>query len=231
MIKKILIGTSIAIVLFVGIFFGIRFYTEYRIGYTETYVASHQINQRSKICEDDLMKVKVPKDYLKNDVYVDIDDILDKYVKLSYSIPKGSLIYKTALESNIGDLANTLLSNGEVNYDIFTNDVKVNTANINKNMYVDIYLTINDKEKPISDLLLSNARITGLYDYNNKPIFDYDEDSRVSVISLAVSKEDVNIINKAIVVGDISLLVNNSCYDTNLSTVLNVKSQLFSYLN
>ena len=231
MIKKILIIVVSTLLLIVGIFFGIRAYTRYSIGYTKTYVASHYISQRSHLSEEDLLEVEVPKDYLKDDVYLNKDEILDKYVKLSCSIPKGSLFYKTSLESDIKDLANTLLKDGEVNYDIYTNDVKINTANLGKNMYIDLYLTINNKDKPISDLLLSNARITGLYDSNNKLILDYDNESRVSIISLAVNSNDVNVLNKAQVIGELSCVIGNNAYKVNLSSVLNKSSKLFEYLD
>lgn len=230
MIKKILIIVCSTLLLAVVLFFGVRWYTKYTIGYTNVFVASHQISQRSLITEDDLLEVEVPKDYLREDVYVDKNDILGKYVKLSYSIPKGSLIYKTSIESDIKDLANTLLKTGEVNYDIYTSDVKINTANLSKNMYIDIYLTINNKDKPISDLLLSNARITGLYDSNNKLILDYDNDSRVQIISIAINKEYVNVLNKAQVLGTLNCVINSNAYDMNLNSSLNSKSKLFEYM-
>lgn len=229
MFKKILIIACSTIVLVVGIFFGIRYYSRYSIGYTSVYVASHNISQRTKISEVDLEKIDVPKDYLK-DVYVNKDDIIGKYVKLSYSIPKGSLIYKGVLEEDIKDLAHTLLKHDEVNYDLFTNDIKINTANLKTNMYLDLYLTINNHDKPISDILLSNARITGLYDANNKVINDYDSDSRVYIISIAIDKNAVNILNKAQVIGSISCVVNNNTYVVDLKTSTNTDSELFTYL-
>lgn len=231
MIKRILIITISTLLLAVGIFFGIRFYTRYSIGYTKTYVASHYINQRTMISEQDLLEVEVPKDYLKDDVYINKDDILNKYVRLSCSIPKGSLFYKSCLETDIKDLANTLLKENEVNYDIYTSNVKINTANLAKNMYIDLYLTINSKDKPVSDLLLSNARITGLYDSNNKPILDYDNDTRVAIISIAINADDVNVLNKAQVVGELNCVISNNAYKVNLSSLLNKKSKLFEYLD
>lgn len=231
MIKKILIITISTLLLVAGIFFGIRFYTRYSIGYTKTYVASHHINQRTMISEQDLLEVEVPKDYLKDDVYLNEDDILNKYVRLSCSIPKGSLFYKSCLETDIKDLANTLLKENEVNYDIYTSSVKINTANLAKNMYIDLYLTINSKDKPVSDLLLSNARITGLYDSNNKPILDYDNDTRVAIISIAINADDVNVLNKAQVVGELNCVISNNAYKVNLSSLLNKKSKLFEYLD
>lgn len=228
--KKILIIIG-SILLFIGVLIiGVKYYTKYRIGYQKVYVASHQLYQRTCIGKLDLIEVEVPKDYLKDDVFIDPQDIIGKYVKLSYSIPKGSLIYKSAVESDINDLANTLLKQGEVNYDIYTNDVKINTANIMKNMYIDLYLTINNKDKPVSDLLIENARVTGMFDSNNKPILDYDSDTRTYIVSLAIDKDAVNIINKALTLGSINCVVNNNTYNTFNTCHINSESPLFQYL-
>lgn len=229
MFKKILIIIVSTLLLLSGAYFSIKLYTRYSIGYTTVYVASHNISQRTKISLLDLKAIEVPKDYLADEVYLDANDILDKYVKLSYSIPKGSLFYKSALESDIKDLANTLLLDNEVNYDIYTNDVKINTANLNTNMYVDLYLTIDDKNKPISDLLLMNARVTGLYDDNARLIADYDKDSRIAIISLAINKDFVNVINKAQLLGKINFVISNQAYQTNKTSSLNSGSILFQY--
>ncbi len=231
MIKKILIIIGSTAIFLIALYFGIDAYTNYKIGYTNVYVASHQISQRTKISEEDLTILKIPKDCIKNDVLINKEDIIDKYVKLSYSIPKGSFIYKSAIEENIMDYSNTLLKENEVNYDIYTSDVKINTANIANNMLVDIYLTINSKDKPVSDLLLSNVRITGLYDHNNKPIHSYDNESRVNVVSLAINKDDVGVLNKAQIVGTLNFVINKNTYNTNMNTKLNSDSVLFDYLN
>lgn len=230
MIKKLCIAIFASIIIGIGLFFGYKYYIKYTIGYTKVYIASHQLSQRKQIDEDDLIEIEVPKDYLNDDIYINKEDILNKFVKLSYSIPKGSFIYKGAVESNIGDYANTLLKNNEVNYDIYTNDTKINTANLAKNMYIDIYLTIENKDNPISDLILSNARITGLYDSDSKPIQDYDNNNKVYSISIAINKEDVNFLNKAQVIGKISCIISNNTYDTNLRSSVNKNSKLFEYI-
>jgi len=229
MIKKILLICVSFVLAIVTTFFGIKHYRKYSIGYTNVCVSSHQISQRTNISEDDIVEIQIPKKYLSEDIFLTKQEVMGKYVKLSYSIPKGSYFYKTALETDIGDLANTLLKDGEINYDIYTSEVKINTANIGKNMYVDLYLTIDNKDKPISDLLISNARITGLYDNNNKPILDYDKDSRVQIVSIAIDKEYVSILNKALVIGHINCVTNNNVYDMRLTSSLNKKTILFEY--
>lgn len=230
MIKKIVITVCCSLVTIVGLFVGYKFYTFKTIGYTKVYVASHNIMQRTLISEQDLVEINVPKEFLNEDILVDKEDMIGKYVKLAYSIPKGSLIYKGYLESDIKDLAHTLLKQGELNYDLYTSDIKINTANLCRNMYLDIYLTINKNDKPVSDLLLSNARITGLYDTNNKPINDYDNESKVSIITIAINKDAVNAINKALVIGSVNCIVSENAYKYNLSSSLNNSSKLFEYL-
>lgn len=230
MIKKILMIVIPAAIASVCLFFSLKAYRKYSDDYIKTYVASHKISQRTQITENDLKEIEVPKEYLSEDVYKNKDSILGKYVRLSYSIPKGSLFYKTALESDIKDLAFTLLQKGQASYDIYVSEIKVNTGNLNTGMYVDLYLTINTNEKPVSDLLLEYCRIIGLYDINGKQILNYDNDSRVGIVSLAVDRNDVSILNKALAVGEIRMVAGSGTYDTGLRSRLNQESQLFDYL-
>ena len=229
--KKIVIVVSMSLILMSAAILGMRAYCRYAIGYTHIYVASHQLSQRTLIQEEDLKEIIVPKDYIDIDAYLDKEDILGKYVRLSHAIPKGSFIYKGAVEDDIKDLAHTLLKKGEVTYDVFVNDVEVNTANLSTNMYVDLYLTIHDKDKAISDLLLANCRIIGFYDSNGKQIKEYDNESRIYVFALAIRKEDVVILNKAMVLGDLKVVVNSYAYDDLLSSSQNSASTIYEYLD
>lgn len=230
MIKKILVIMIPTVVAGVCLYFSISAYLKYSEDYAKVYVASHQIAQRTLISEKDLKELEVPKEFLTEDVYLKKDDILGKYVRLSYSIPRGSLFYKSALETDIKDLACTLLLKGQVVYDIYASEVKVNTGSLNTGMYVDLYLTINTNDKPVSDLLLEYCRIIGLYDVNGKQILNYDSDSRVGIISLAVDRNDVSIINKALTVGEIRIVAGSNTYSRDLLSRLNEGSLLLEYL-
>lgn len=230
MIKKILVIAIPITATVLALFFSIMAYLHYSRNYVSAYVSSHNIAQRSFIEEKDIMEIKAPREYLTDDVYLTKEDILGKYVKLSYSIPKGSLFYKSSMEADIKDLANTLLMDKQVNYDIYTNEVKVNTGNLLEGVYVDVYLTINNKDHPISNLLLSNCRITGLYDNNGKQILNYDHDSRVSIISIAIEKGDVAILNKALLLGEISIIPSMNPYQINIRSSMNTESSVFMCL-
>ena len=206
------------------------FIYDYKTNYVTVYVASHNIKQRTKLSLEDIKPISILKSSLSENYYIDSEEMINKYVKLSYSIPLGSFIYKEALENDIKDLANSLLKENEVNYDLFVSDIKLNTGHLNTNMYLDLYLTIDKGDKVISDLLLSNCRIIGFFDSYGKQIRDYDLDSRVYIVSLAINREHVNILNKSLVLGTINTVVNKNTYNDLGSSILNEKSILIDYL-
>ena len=231
MVKKILMIAIPAVLIAISLFFSISAYLTYRQDYVEVYVASHNLTQRTKVEMQDLELKKMPKQYLSEDIYTDDEDILNKYVKLSCLIPKGAFFYKGFLQSDIKDLSHTLLREGEVNYDIYTGEVKVNAGSLDVGMYVDLYLSLgNSHEKPESALFLENCRITGLFDSQGKMIQSYDNDSRAAIISLAILKEDVSYLNMALMVGNVSVIVNSTTYAINSSSHLIKDSAVFMYL-
>lgn len=226
--KKLIVFTCVYTIIVFSI--GGYLYYHYFMEYSEVYVASHNINQRTCISINDLKAIKVPKTVINEHMITNKEDLINRFVKLSYSIPNGSFIYKDCLEDNIKDLSNTLLKENEVTYDLFVSDIKMNTGHLNTNMYLDLYLTIDKNDKVLSDLLLSNCRIIGFFDSYGKQIFNYDNDSRIYIVSLAINKNDVSIINKALVIGTINCVVNSTTYRINTSSIRNENSILYDYL-
>lgn len=230
MIKKILLFTIPVVLFFICLFFSLSAYLRYREAYIEVPVASHQLYQRSLLGEEDLVMMEVPKAYLNGDVYLEKEDIIGKYVKLSYSLPKGSLIYKGALEEDIRDLAVSYLKENEASYDLYTSEVKMNAGSLGVGMYVDVYLSIKKNDYSLSDLLFEGCRIIGLYDNQGKPIKAYETDARIAIVSIALNREDVNYLNKALMLGSVSVLCSSRSYDIFQKAVLNKDSEVFPYL-
>ena len=214
------------VILFVALYF----YLDYRLGMKEVATSKYSLKNRTLISEDEIEFIKVPDAYLNEEVLVSKEDIVGKYVKINTSVPKGSFFYRGALDDyeNIKDKLGSELLEGEVNFDISANNIKVNQAYLTKGMYVDIYLTINS-DKVLSDLLINNVRIIGLYDNNHHEIKDYDIDSYLQDISLAVNKEALPYLNKAEVIGELSIVVSNNSYE-NVTSKLNKNSAIFTYL-
>ena len=230
MVKKIILIVVAALALAASLFFAISAYFNYSEHYEKACVASHQLYQRTKISEEDLKMIEVPKEYLGSDVYYRKQDVLGKYVKMSYSLAKGSLFYKGALEEDIKDLANSYLNKGEVNFDLYANEVKINSGGLSVDMYVDLYLSINTNDKPLSDLLIRDCRITGLYDSQGKRIMNYDYDTKAYIVSLAIEEDQVNFLNKALMVGNISAIVSSDTYEVGKRSMLNSESEIIEYV-
>ncbi len=230
MIKKILLIALPLFCIAISLCFSISAYLNYRENYRRVPVASHQLFQRTEINAEDLEFIDVPDAYLDDDVCTDEEEILGRYVKLGFSLAKGSLIYRGAIEENIRDLSLTLLKAGEANYDLYVGEVRINTGNLDVGICVDLYLTIKTNEKTISDLLIEHCRIIGLFDSQGRPIRSFDTDARVSIVSVAVRKEYVSLINKSLVNGTMSVLPSENCYDSDPLSRLNREAEVLEYL-
>lgn len=197
--------------------------------YVKVCVASHQLVQRTRIGEEDLEEMSVPKSILNSDILSEKEDLIGKYVKLSCQIPKGSFFYKGALDSEIPDLAGTLLMKDQVSYDIYVNEVRINTGSLQCGMYTDIYLTVDDRQKPLSDVLIRNCRIIGVYDGSGKQILPYDRESRIQILSVALEKGDVTVLNTALHMGEITVLPASDPYQNGTRSELNRECEVYPF--
>lgn len=229
--KQKTLALSIIVLLgIVALILGIIFYCNSKLKMTTVYITKYTLPNRTLISDDELEEVKVPLAYLSDEVIINKEDIIGKYVKINTSIPKGSFFYKESLDDYelIKDNLNSDLLAGEVAFDISANHIKANQAYLNKGIYVDVYLTIS-KDRVISDLLINNVKVIGLYDASRQEIKDYDKDSLLSSICLAVPSEVLPILNKAEVLGELSLVIGNNTYQK-VESILNKDSELFDYL-
>ena len=230
MIKKMLFIALPLLGIGTSLFFSVSAYLNYRENFQRVPVASHHLFQRTKIATEDLEYIDVPSVYLSDEVSVEEEEILGSYVKLGFSLPKGSLIYKGAIEKDIRDLSLTLLKRGEANYDLYAGEVKINTGNLGIGICVDLYLTIRTGEKTISDLLIGQCRIIGLFDSQGHPIRPFDTEAKVSIVSIAVMKGYVSLINKSLAIGSINVLPSDSCYDSDSLSRLNEEAEVLEFL-
>ncbi len=230
MIKKIAVIAIPAVILTVCMYLSVSAYMRYREDYVSVPVASHHILQRTMLKDEDIEEVMVPKQMLSDDIFITKEDITGKYVRLAHSIPKGCFMYRQALETDILDLAYTLLLEGQASYDLYVQEVKMNAGSLNVDMYVDIYLTIAVSGRPVSDLLIKNCRIIGIYDGSGRQILSYDRDSRPNIVSIAVERDDVTILNNALKLGEVSVIVSDTVYRTDVRSSLNEESKVYEYL-
>lgn len=228
--KKTLIKIVLFLLFIVLIVLGVYFYCVKKLELKEVYVAKYNLSNRTLISEDEIEIKNVPISYLSEEVYLNKEDIVGKYVKINAIVPKGSFFYKGALDNldNMKDKLASDLLDGEVSFDIYAKDIKANQAYLLKGMYIDLYLTIN-KDRVLSDLLINNLKIIGLYDINHNEIKDYDNNTMLETIVLAVPKEAISYLNKAQVLGELSIVIGDNTYK-DVKTILNKNASIFEYL-
>ncbi len=228
--KKNLIVTFLVILFVLSSLLLSFIYVRRKLELVKVPVSTYSLSKRTIIDESTYELIEVPKSFLDEEVITNSDYLLNKCVKIDYSIPKGSFFYKSALDDigNIKDNLSYELAEDEVAYDINANDLNANQAYLKEGMYVDVYLTIN-KEQVISDLLINNLRIIGLYDLNHKSILDYDDGAILQNICLAVPSYTVPYLNKALALGKLNIVVGKECYE-DVPSHLNEESTIFNYL-
>lgn len=227
---RFLIIPIIIILMGVSTFYLSKFLAIHELGLTDIYIAKVNIRHRTLIDESYLSKVKIPKAYINDEVIIDKSDIVGKYVVSDGYIPKGSLFYKNALQSieQMEDGYFTRLKKNESSYDLKVKDIDVNTASLKQGQYVDLYLTINRKEV-LSDLLITGARIIGIYDNQNKEVFT-NKESNIQTITVAINKEMIPYLNKALAIGDIKIVTNSNLY-SDQKCEINLSGDMLKYLS
>lgn len=193
-------------------------------------IATYSLGKRTLIEEMTYEVIEAPAVLLNDEIIIDEDFLKNKCVRIDAFIPKGSFFYKSFLE-DVGKVSDNLvydLKNDEVVYDINANDLKVNQAYLKEGMYIDIYFTIN-KDKVVSDLLINNIKIIGLYDLNHMKIMDYDDNAILQNIVLAIPYDAVSYLNKAQAIGYLNIVVGKDCYE-DVDSKLNKNSIIFEYL-
>lgn len=228
--KKYILYLLLFIVIFGLIYIGSSIMANLRLGLTEVYVSKLNIPERTMIEENFIKKIKVPKAFIGENYYQSKDDIVGKYVKQNACVSKDSMFYKNLIESvdEMKDGVHTKLLKGQVTYDLFIKDISVNPAHLTEEMYVDLYLTINRKEV-ISDLLISGTKIIGLYDNKGQEIRANEINANLSTISIAINPDMVSYLNKAITIGEISIIVNSDLY-AKREVKMNLSQDLLNYI-
>jgi len=189
------------------------------------YIASHRLKQRSLISESDLLPTSVPSAYLSEDVILDKEEIIGKVIKLSYSIPSGSFFYKSALNSeiNMKDKAIYHLENDEVIYDLYLNELRANINNLRKDLRIDLYVA-NKELNLESTCFLRGVRILACFNQEGEVLEDsYDE---IEILSLAIKEKDLALINKIMMLGEVSIYIGSSAYDENINANLQMNEKL-----
>ena len=227
--KLILFGVFILLIFISFILGRLEVINKYKL--TDVIVASEYLESRTLIKNKDIKHVKVPSSLLNEDMLLNESEVIGKYVGASSIINEGSFCFRDSVDdvSNMNDASLFEVGEDEVVYELFVKNIDVNAAHINNNMFVDLYLTI-EKPEIISDLLISNTKICGLYNNNYDDINKEDKRNNLSIISLVIKADMIPILNKAQLVGKLSIVPSNDPYGQKVMSI-NKEGDIMSFLN
>lgn len=205
---KIFLCIECGVLIMVLILEMVNLSSENRIHLTTSYIAKHDISPRSCITEDDLVEIKVPKEYLNSYVISHKDEIIGKYTDIQGKIPAGSLFYESMLcdPKDMPDIPSAQLKEGQT---IFTlKQESTQLSNLVAGMRVDIIGTTKDSN--ISDVLIKHARILVIEDHAGRSI--KENDGIGYQVLLAVNIDDVTYLNEIEKIAELSLRTTDEAY-------------------
>ena len=208
-----------------------RLFVKMKLDVKTTYVARHSISPRTIISENDLLEVEVANAYLINNAYIDKSEIIGKITDIQGTIPAGSPFYKSMLYEvdKINDQATSLLKEGQTAYTMNTEMYKVSSFTIGNR--VDLYLSLNDKDNPLTGRILKNVRILSIKDNHGLSIENEESTGIPYYIELAINENDISWLTLAESVGDIRLFLSSNQTNPNLEAELDEESEAFMYLS
>lgn len=192
---------------------GSLWYVKVSLSLTDVWVANRKIGPKEIIQAEDLTMIRVPSVFLNDNIIVDPSLIIGRNPISNYTIWRNSFIYQGTIEDsqNTKDGIHIGLEDEQVNYDLFVKDITVNPSHLSSGLYINIYLTVTNEKRAVSDLLFEGVKINALYDRKGQKITAKGSEE-VEIITLVFMKEYVNILNEAIRMGKVSLVVGSDAF-------------------
>lgn len=222
--------TSSAILFLIAIGFHVQLNRQIQL--QKTYVAAKDIAPRTKISENDLIEIEVPKAYLQDYTFVEKEDIIGKYTEIQGMIPAGSPFYKSMLyeETDLPDYPSTQLKSGQVAYSMNV-DLSSLGGILKSGQRVDIHYSFVSKDDvTITGCLIRNARIIAIKDHRGIDIEDEDSSKTPYLAILAIDEEDVSLLTLADSLGQVKLITSSSTYDKDTEASRVNDSAVLTYL-
>lgn len=234
--KKI-IKTCLLVVLLISVFGCINYlaldwYTNKKINLVDVLVATHDIESREIIKEEDIKTIKIPSNYILDNVENDKDNILGKITSIQGAVPKDAMFYKSMLEdvNKIADTGSTKLMKNQVAYTLPNSDNSLVISTLVPEQKIDLYVYIEKRnEQPVFDCLFTSVRILSIKDRKGNEV-GHKDNMGASMITLAVDEKHIPYLSLATKLGAIELYAPSNTYDKNQEATLNEQSKVLPYL-
>jgi Flp pilus assembly protein CpaB len=211
--------------------FGVSFlYVRSQLDLVEVIVAKQDITPRTKITESDLIKVEVPKALVSAEHYITSKEVVNLYVKIQHSIPKGSLIYHNSVETldESIDTPSLLLREHQALMSLNVDIIKTAGKTIQAGQKIDIYGALKLNREIFVDRLFMNVRVLGVLDKNGEALTNNPKQVP-KIMLVAIHQDYVSILTKLIAMGELTI-TTTAGYDHESECVLNEDSPLLEFL-
>ena len=201
-----------------GIPYWVEFEVDKRLDLIEVVTAKEDIPPRTVIDESHLDTLWIPSVYADEKAYVSKHEVLGMLTASKGFIPSGSLFYKSALfdSDDINDGVLFDLKEGQVLFAVETNLVQLAANALMENQVIDIYVTLEDRERNhVFSELLRGVRILGVKDHQGLDLDHPKSSGSPHILQLAISKEALPVLQKALDLGEISYYASNDAYQRN----------------
>ena len=194
------------------------------------YVAGKDLGPRTLIREEHIEEVDVPRAYLGG-ACTDKKDIVGKYTEIQGMIPAGSPFYASMLYNgtSLPDRPDAQLCQGQV---IFTMETDMAASGgFSAGQRADLHLTV---ERPgggvLSGPVIEHARIVAIRDHKGLDIDDPKSTGVPYMLSLAIKKEDIDMLNMAEKVGELRVYAGADSYNTDVEAERVKDAPVLEYL-
>lgn len=229
-IKKLLLIAGCGIALAGTNLVGLSVCAQLKADLVRTYVAKRDIAPRSKITEEDIVEVDVPRDFLLH-ACTDKKDIVGKYTEIQGMIPAGSPFYASMLYrgETLPDHPEMELCKGQT---VFAMETDLTGAgSLSSGQRVDVHLTIDRMNGSVlSGPIIEHARIIRIQDHKGLDIQDEKSTGVPYMLSIAVKKEDIDMLNMAEKKGELRVFPSVESYETGVEGQRVEGSDVLNYL-
>lgn len=208
---------------------GVSYMVNNEISPVNAYFTSGDIAAGSVITKEMLNYIEVPAKSLPPNVIIDEEEIVGKYVKYGYSIPKNSYFFNDVVLSE-NDMPNSSvlkLAEGEFAFPLIV-DLETSLGNgIVPDTKVDIafrtkvYNPETEQDEPIFGILSENVRVTSVKDNNASAVFSDEGTGKnnsetktlTKLFTFAVDSELNELLNKAVLLGEVRPIAKGEITD------------------
>lgn len=233
--KQLILGILIILLLAIGSYISFQISLENAIDLIKIPFSNKEIYSHYIITKEDLEWREIPKSYVDDNILINEDDIVGKYVSLDSKIAEGSLFYDDYLidKEEIEALPGLLLKENQIAFPLSMNLLKSSGNTIKQNQKIDIYVTYTDKNTKTTtiDKLLMNVRVIGVKDRNGLNMNDEKANKVPALVILAINEEYLNMLQLASEIADISIYAPRVDYANNEESILYEESKILPILN